>query len=58
MKQQEFYELPEVQEQLNIQRTSPYGSPEHKAAFYAVGTLAVKYDVAEEYFLANGGTDY
>ena len=57
MNQQEFYSLPEVTEQLNIQKANRYGSEAHKAAFDAISEIAKKYNVYTEY-KANGGTDY
>ena len=58
MNQQEFYALPEVTEQLGIQKNSAYGSEAHKAAFYAIGSIADKYGVGDEYRKAGGGQDY
>lgn len=57
MNQQEFYSLPEVQEQINIQKRNPYGSVEHKAAFDAVAEIAKARGVFEQY-KASGGCDY
>lgn len=58
MTQSEFYNLPEVQQQLDIQKTNPYGSSEHKAAFYAVSEIAKDHGVFEEYKKSGGGIDY
>lgn len=57
MNQQEFYSLPEVQEQLNIQKRNPHGSREHMAAFEEVGEIAKKYGVYDQY-VASGGLIY
>lgn len=58
MTQQEFYELPEVQQQLGIQKVNRHGSKEHRAAFYKIGEIAKKYGVFGEYSAAGGGKDY
>lgn len=55
MTQHEFYELPEVQAQLDIQKANRYGSPEHKKAYEEIGKLAEKYGVADMYKAAGGG---
>lgn len=58
MTQQEFYNLPEVKKQLDIQRNNPHGSEAHRAAFDAIGPIADKHGVGEEYRKAGGGQDY
>ena len=45
----EFYELPEVVEQINIQKTTPFFEPLHKAAAYKIKEIATRYG-AERYF--------
>ena len=48
MTQQEFYNSKEVQEQIEIQKRSPYGSEAHKAAHLEIGKIAEKMGVGEE----------
>lgn len=55
MNQKEFYSLPAVQEQLNIQKQNPYGSEKHKAAYFKVGEIAKASGVFDEYKAAGGG---
>lgn len=55
MTQQEFYESPEVQEQLNIQKQNPYGSEKHKTAYFKIGEIAKEKGVFNEYKNAGGG---
>lgn len=57
MNQSEFYALPEVIEQLNIQKNNPYGSIEHKAAHDKIGEIAKSQGIYAEYS-KSGGTDY
>lgn len=54
MNQRQFYNLPEVQEQLDIQKTNKHGSEKHKAAHIRVGEIAKEQDVYEQYAEANG----
>jgi hypothetical protein len=58
MTQQEFYGLPEVREQLDIQKTNPYGSKEHREAFRKISDIAKNHGVIDQYRKAGGGTDY
>lgn len=55
MTQQEFYELPEVQEQIEIQKQNPHGSANHKAAHDKIGEIAKDRGVFDEYQAAGGG---
>ena len=57
MTQQEFYNLPEVQAQIEIQKRNPYGSTEHRAAFDAIAEIAKAHGVYDQY-KASGGCDY
>lgn len=58
MTQNEFYSLAEVREQIFIQKTHRHGSDAHKAAFEAVGEIAKKYGVYDQYSAADGGKNY
>ena len=40
MTQQEFYNLPDVKAQIEIQKMNPYGSDAHKAAHKALVDIA------------------
>lgn len=55
MNQQEFYNLPEVQEQLEIQKQNRYGSETHKNAYFQIGEIAKQKGVWDEYQAAGGG---
>lgn len=55
MTQQEFYNLPEVQEQLIIQKMNRYGSEEHKTAYFKIGEIAKEKGVSDMYKSAGGG---
>lgn len=57
MNQQEFYKLPEVREQIEIQKSNPYGSKEHKSAYFRIGGIAKENGVWDEY-VKSGGNDY
>jgi len=57
MTQQEFYNLTEVQEQLNIQKQNRYGSEAHKSAYFKIGDLAKKHGV-EDMYKKSGGSIY
>lgn len=54
MTQQEFYNLPEVQTHLDIQKRNPYGSTKHKTAYKKIGEIAKNRGVWEQYEAANG----
>ena len=54
MMQQEFYNLPEIQTQLNIQKRNPYGSAKHKAAHEKIGEIAKDRGVFDQYQASNG----
>lgn len=54
MTQPEFYNLPEVQEQLNIQKQNPYGSEAHKKAHCMIGEIAKDNGIFEQYQASNG----
>jgi len=45
----DFYNLPEVIEQIEIQKTTPFFNPAHKDAAYKILEIATKYG-AERYF--------
>ena len=55
MNQQEFYNLPEVQAQIEIQKTNAYKTDAHKAAFDQIGLIAKDKGVWSEYEKAGGG---
>lgn len=55
--QKDFYELPEVVEQINIQKVNPYGSEAHKTAYLSIVQIAKDCGVYEQYKAA-GGDDY
>jgi len=57
MTQQEFYDLPEVQALINIQKMNMYGSDAHKQAHGKIADVAKREGVFEEY-RASGGCDY
>jgi hypothetical protein len=53
MKANEFFKLPEVQAQLDIQKSNRFGSEKHIAAFYEIKSICAKYlgdTFANEYF--------
>lgn len=49
MNQKEFYSLPEVIEQIEIQKTNPYGSTEHREAYEEMYNIAAQYGVEEQF---------
>ena len=55
MTQQEFYNLPEIKECLDIQKRNQYGSKEHKDAYHKIAIIADKYGVLDKYLKAGGG---
>jgi hypothetical protein len=55
MNQQEFYQLPEVLEQIEIQKFNAYRSPAHRQAFDNIGLIADKNGVGDQYRKAGGG---
>ncbi len=55
MNQQEFYETPEVQAQIDVQKGNLYGSVEHRAAFDRIGEIAKEFGVFDEYTKSGGG---
>jgi len=55
MNQKEFYSLPEVQQQLTVQKVNRYGSEKHKTAYFKIGDIAKKHGVEDIYKNAGGG---
>jgi len=52
--QKDFYSLPAIQEQLNIQKTNPYGSAEHRGAHEKIISIAIDFEIDKnhpQYFL-------
>lgn len=57
MTQTEFYCLPEIVEQIEIQKRNRFDSEESKAARRAMVDIADKYGVGDEYRKAGGGME-
>ncbi len=48
LNQREFWNLPEVRAQQEIQKRHPYGSWNHRGAYEKLCEIAKRYDVAKE----------
>ncbi len=55
MNQLEFYSLPEVLHQIEVQKKNPYGSKEHKEAFDEIGKIANRNGCGSDYRKHGGG---
>lgn len=56
IKQNDFYELPQVKAAQNIQKCNPFGSEPHRKAHQVIYDLSVKYGV-DQFFGTMGEYD-